>query len=84
MSDDVTNMPAKPYLLGGTRDDALQRVGDLLLGDLCQRAARREDGGLVEEVLQGGAGEPGGAAGDLSAGSDNRHITGSESGSPSG
>jgi hypothetical protein len=56
-------------LLSGTGDDALQSVGDLLLRDLRQRAARGEDGGLVQEVLQGSAGEAGGAAGNLEEGS---------------
>mmetsp|Transcript_16699 Transcript_16699/g.40957 ORF Transcript_16699/g.40957 Transcript_16699/m.40957 type:complete len:488 (+) Transcript_16699:902-2365(+) len=49
-------------LLGGAGHDALERVRDLLLGDLNELAAGGEDRRLVEQVLERGAREPGGAA----------------------
>ena len=39
-------------LLLGARHNALQRVGDLVLADLLEVAARGEDGGLVHQVLK--------------------------------
>eukprot|EP00976_Prorocentrum_cordatum_P099412 1191825-Prorocentrum_minimum.AAC.2 len=52
-------------LLLGPGDDALERVRYLVLGDLLEVAAGGHDRRLVHQVLQVGAGEPGGAAGDL-------------------
>ena len=51
----TTPPPTPAHLLLGAGDDALQGVGDLVLGDLLQRAPRRQDGRLVHQVGQVGA-----------------------------
>mmetsp|Transcript_9700 Transcript_9700/g.16641 ORF Transcript_9700/g.16641 Transcript_9700/m.16641 type:complete len:257 (+) Transcript_9700:907-1677(+) len=52
-------------LLLGARDDTLQGVGDLILGDLLEVTAGGHDGSLVHEVLQIGTAEARGTARDL-------------------